>query len=266
MITTRPPSLPEMTALTGLLPLAVPAFGRIWLLSPVFGPIFSPDGSLMALEMLSRITERDSGSPASPEMFFVQIPLTEQRRILVWQLEVLTLLSPWCAARQLPVSLNVSRSLALRILADASVAESAILLTPWLRLEVSERFLSPDIRPDQDPLLSALQPLAPLWLDDFGAGAAGLAWLMSGVFGMVKLDRHLFCDLARLPEGAGFLRALSCLSQSRGTQLVAEGVETAALMKVATDAGLSACQGWLWPEVTPAQLAGLPDRVPGGTP
>jgi hypothetical protein len=31
---------------------------------------------------------------ASPEMFFAQIPLTEQRRILVWQLEVLTLLAP----------------------------------------------------------------------------------------------------------------------------------------------------------------------------
>lgn len=262
MVITRIP-VPDMV--TSSLLLTVPAFGRVWQLSPVFGPIFSPDGSLIALEMLSRIADRDSGVAASPEMFFAQIPLTEQRRILVWQLEVLTLLAPWCATRRLSVSLNVSRTLALRILADPVVSESASLLAPWLRLEVSERFLSPDNRPEQDPLLSALQPLAPLWLDDFGAGTTGLTWLLSGVFEGVKLDRHLFRDLTALPEGPSFLCSLATLVRAQGAQLIAEGVETQELLEVVACSGLDACQGWLWPEVVAAQLADLPDHLPSPT-
>jgi EAL domain-containing protein (putative c-di-GMP-specific phosphodiesterase class I) len=71
MVITRIP-VPDMV--TSSLLLTVPAFGRVWQLSPVFGPIFSPDGSLIALEMLSRIADRDSGVAASPEMFLPRSP------------------------------------------------------------------------------------------------------------------------------------------------------------------------------------------------
>ncbi|UDJ82064.1 EAL domain-containing protein [Kosakonia oryzae] len=256
------PALISTPALPSVLPLTVPAFGRVWQLTPVFAPLWGADGRLTALEMLSRLQDRDSGAPAAPEMFFAQAPQAEQLRILHWQLDVLTLLMPWCRRRGVAVSLNITRGLALRLLGEPDMAGVVQALSPSLRLEVSERFLSPDTSPDHDPLLQGLRPLAPLWLDDFGAGATGLSWMMSGAFEAVKVDRLFFRDLAALPEGVYFLQALTALAGAVDTRMVAEGVEDRALMQTALSAGVDTCQGWLWPEVTLAALATLPAGLP----
>ncbi|VVT54042.1 hypothetical protein UYSO10_5014 [Kosakonia radicincitans] len=63
------PALISTPALPSVLPLTVPAFGRLWQLTPVFAPLWGADGRLTALEMLSRLQDRDSGAPAAPEMF-----------------------------------------------------------------------------------------------------------------------------------------------------------------------------------------------------
>lgn len=249
-------------ALPSVLPLSVPAFGRVWHLTPVFAPLWGADGRLTALEMLSRLQDRDSGAPAAPEMFFTQAPQAELLRVLHWQLDVLTLLVPWCRRRGVPVSLNITRGLAQRLLGEPDMVAAVQVLAPSLRLEISERFLSPDTVPEHDLLLQGLRALAPLWLDDFGAGATGLAWLMSGAFEVVKVDRLFFCDLARLPEGVHFLRALADLAGTVNARMVAEGVESRALMQTALTAGVSTCQGWLWPEVPLSTLATLPAGLP----
>ncbi|WP_158262950.1 EAL domain-containing protein [Kosakonia sp. H7A] len=256
------PDFISSPALQSVLPLSVSAFGRVWQLTPVFAPLWGADGRLNALEMLSRLRDRDSGAPAAPEMFFTQAPQATQLRILYWQLDVLTLLMPWCRRRGVPVSLNITRGLALRLLGEPDMAGVVQALAPSLRLEISERFTSPDTAPEHDPLLQGLRPLAPLWLDDFGAGATGLAWLMSGAFEAVKVDRVFFRDLVALPEGVHFLQALTALAGAVNTRMVAEGVENRALMQTALSAGVDTCQGWLWPEVPLTALATLPAGLP----
>lgn len=245
-----------------VLPLAVQAFGRQWQLTPLLEPLWAPGGALTALELLSRPYDRHSGERLTAEGFFAGLPQPELARILGWQLELLTLQRPWCVKRQVPVTLNLNRTQALMLAARPELAGAAAALTPWLRLEISEDFLPPGADPVDDPLLRALLPLAPLWLDDFGAGSTGLNWMLSGHFEAVKVDRRLFHELSSQPEGLAFLRALSGLARSLGVLMVAEGVSDDTLMKAAIDTGFFACQGWRWPALVLSELATLPTSLP----
>nr|WP_261905551.1 EAL domain-containing protein [Escherichia coli] len=249
-------------ALPSVLPLSVSAFGRVWQLTPVFAPLWGADGRLNALEMLSRLHDRDSGAPAAPEMFFALAPQAEQLRILHWQLDVLTLLMPWCRLRGVQVSLNITRGLALCLLGKPDMAAVVQALAPLLRLEINERFIEKDTVPENDPILQGVHGLSTLWLDDFGAGTTALSWLMSGLFEIVKIDRPLFQYLAVLPEGVCFLNAFSSLARALNARIVAEGVENMALMHKAQSAGMDYCQGFLWPEVSLAELSTMPIFLP----
>lgn len=244
-------------------PMTVPAFGRVWHLTPLLEPVWLNDGRLTALEMLSRLQDRDSGEPVSPEVFFSQLPLPEQLRILRWQLDILVLMVPWCAAREVPVSLNITRPLAMLCLSDADIQEILLMLAPRVRLEISEHFLPVGVQPQQDALLPHLQQLAPLWLDDFGAGSTSFSWLMSGLFEVLKIDRHLLGTLRTHPGGEGFLSGLCGLARGSRVQVIAEGIADKGQLDFARRAQVTACQGWLWPGISLEKLHQLPDRLPG---
>ena len=254
------PERPAMAA--GFRPLTVAAYSRLWSVTPVWEPVWRPDGSLMALEMLSRLTDRESGVAGEPEAFFARLPDTEQLGVLTWQLDTLARLRLWCGARRTPVSVNITRAVAVRVLADQDMAARIVRLSPWLRLEISEHFLPADGQPERDPLLKGLRSLAPLWLDDFGSGTAGLSALMAGGFEAVKLDRRLFRDIAGLPEGLRFLQAMAGLAAGLGMQIIAEGVENDTLFAAARAAQAGGCQGWRWPAVTADELGRLPRSLP----
>ncbi|MDI6539116.1 EAL domain-containing protein [Pantoea ananatis] len=245
-----------------VLPLGVQAFGRRWQLTPVLEPLWTPAGDLYALELLSRLHDAQTGDATGAAVFFTQAPRPEQQRVLAWQISLLTLLAPWCADRRVPVTLNLNRGLAAMLLAEPELGDDVRLLARWLRLEVSEDFLKAGAAPERDPLLAGLGRLAPLWLDDFGAGATGLAWLTGGHFEAVKLDRRLFTEFAGLPEGVAFMKALSALAAGLGVRTVAEGVADDALAAAAREADVDACQGWRWPAVTVSELGTLPARLP----
>lgn len=243
-------------------PMVVPAFNRVWHLTPWIEPVWRVDGRLVALEMLSRPVDRDTGTPALPAWFFARAPQREQFRILRWQLGMLVLMMPWCAARHIPVSLNIGRPLAMHLLADPATREELLALAPYVRLEINECFLSPGIEQPEDRCLQGLAELAPLWLDDFGAGSTGLSWLMSGIFEAVKIDRRLMEKLLTRPGGDGFLAGLCELARGLHTQVIAEGVATPALLAFAQRTQITACQGWLWPGLSPEQIYQLADQLP----
>ncbi|WP_196774048.1 EAL domain-containing protein [Klebsiella variicola] len=245
-------------------PLPVSAFGRVWHVTAWLEPVWWSDGRLAALEVLSRLHDRDSGVQGSPELFFSQLALPEQFRVLCWQLEILVLMKPWCTARKVMVSLNITRPLAVLSLSTPEVKEKLLLLAPCVRLEISENFLLPNSQPAQDCLLPSLQQLAPLWLDDFGTGSTGLSWLMSGMFEVLKIARPLIEVLKISPGGETFLAGLCGLAQGVRAQVIAEGVADLNMLTFVRKNQVSGCQGWLWPGFSLDQLHRLPDRLPMG--
>ncbi|MGL3103904.1 EAL domain-containing protein [Enterobacter asburiae] len=254
--------LSESQTLQAVEPLVVQAFGRELHLTPVFAPIWDMDGRLIALEMLSRVQDRDTGALCSPEMFFSKSPQSEQFRIFCWQLDILSQLVKWSRIRDIPFSLNINRGQALSLLGDPYISGRLQTLAPLLRLEISERFINKDTVPDNDPILQGLRGLTTLWLDDFGAGATALSWLMTGFFEVVKIDRQLFRDLVLLQEGVSFFNSFSSLARALNARIVAEGIENTSLMHKALSAGMDYCQGFMWPEVSLDELSTTPIILP----
>ncbi|HDR2836375.1 TPA: EAL domain-containing protein [Enterobacter mori] len=242
--------------------LRVIAFGKLWELTPVIEPIWNIDYCLKGIELLTRVQECNDEHFYPPCEFFSSITQPELTRILTWQLELLALLRPWCEMKKVLVSLNLIRIQALVLMSRTDLAEQVINLSPWLRIEISEDFVAPGGVRAPDPVLDAIHLLAPLWMDDFGAGATGLTWLTKSRFEVVKLDRGLFSKLATLPEGISFMSGLSALANAMGVKIVAEGVSDNSLMAVVKETRADACQGFLWPAIPLREIGSLPVRMP----
>lgn len=107
-------------------------------------------------------------------------------------------------------------------------------------------------------------------LDDFGAGAASLAYLQALTVDVVKIDGRYVRDLASGGRDAALVRHLAKLCRDLKVQTVAEMVETPEAEAAVREAGVDFAQGWLYgrpadrPE-PPASRAPLPVRRTGTT-
>ncbi|HHR1267921.1 TPA: hypothetical protein ACS61N_004469 [Klebsiella oxytoca] len=157
-------------------PMKVLAFGWGWNLTPWLEPMWWIDGRLAALEILRLLKEVVSGEWPSVAVFFSQLSLPEHFRIVRWQLDILVLMKPWCAAREVPVSLNDTCLLVMVLLSYPEIKETLLMLASHVGLEISE-FLSEDKQSREGSPLLNLQRLTPLSLGDFCAGSTRLLLL-----------------------------------------------------------------------------------------
>lgn len=110
-------------------------------------------------------------------------------------------------------------------------------------------------------LATLLQPLTrsgiSLALDDFGSGHSNLQLWMELRPRLVKLDRAFSNGLSSNGDKFEIVRLLKGLSESFGSQLVAEGIEEASDLAVVRDMGIPLAQGYLLgrPASTPLQQA-----------
>ncbi len=82
-----------------------------------------------------------------------------------------------------------------------------------------------------------------VWLDDFGTGFAGLAWLRRFDFDVVKIDRAFLhdCESAR---GSSMLQDIVRLLRNRGVHVLVEGVETKQQVELLKRLGVNTMQGY----------------------
>lgn len=84
-----------------------------------------------------------------------------------------------------------------------------------------------------------------LALDDFGDGRSSLRLWSELKPEIVKIDKYFIHDLPQHPEKLQTLRALLKISETLGSTLVAEGIETTAELHLVRDLGISLGQGWV---------------------
>lgn len=85
---------------------------------------------------------------------------------------------------------------------------------------------------------------ASIALDDFGDGRSSLRLWSELSPEIVKIDKYFTKDLAKHPEKLQTLRALQQIAATLGSQLVAEGIETADELHLVRDLGIRYGQGW----------------------
>lgn len=95
-----------------------------------------------------------------------------------------------------------------------------------------------------------------IWLDDFGTGYSSLSYLHTFPLDGIKIDRQFINGLSDRPEAFKLVRGIIRMATAMGLRVVAEGVETEVQLRVLSDLGCEAVQGFLFsPGVAPDQLA-----------
>ncbi len=128
--------------------------------------------------------------------------------------------------------------------------------TDRLTLELTESALMRDT----DVLRRAFDLFAAhgieLAVDDFGTGFSNLGYLHRFPVGQLKVDRSFVAPMATGGRGLGLVQAIVGLGHALGMKVVAEGVETEAMLAQLRALGCDAAQGYLFTRpLPPAEMA-----------
>ncbi|MER0239032.1 GGDEF and EAL domain-containing protein [Fulvimarina sp. MAC8] len=198
------------------------------LASMIYQPIIDIEtNETIAVEALMRL-ERSNGRVVRPSVF---IPVAES----TGQINSLGRWALQCACRDVlaknlaeVVSVNVS---VMQLKTSGFSLYTAALLgrlnidPKRLALEITES-QTLDAHPEALNCINELKRLGvKIWLDDFGSGYSGLAWLQKVDFDLIKIDGSLMHDRMTARDKS-MLSDLIRLIRHRGHAIVIEGIET----------------------------------------
>jgi diguanylate cyclase (GGDEF)-like protein/PAS domain S-box-containing protein len=229
-------------------------------IEPFFQPIMTASADDIAkFEILARWNHPSLGM-VSPNTF---VPLAEQIGLLP-QLTQQLLRRGCMAARAWPGRINISLNLSAREVCDLGtplrllgVLAKCHFPPARLEVEVTEQALIKDKAAAKQVIDAFRKAGVRVYLDDFGAGYAGLGYLRELTFDGIKLDRACIAAIAGTPAGATFAAALQMMARMLNLETVAEGIEDSATWDAVRDIGCSFGQGFLFSPAVPEREASL---------
>lgn len=154
--------------------------------------------------------------------------------------------------------------------AFVAAVKSMLAATPVakgrLLFEITESAAIDDL-PLADRHLQALRALGiEICLDDFGAGAASLAYLQQLTLDIVKIDGRYIRELQHGGRESTFIRHLVTMCAELGVKTLAEMVENPQAEEAVRRAGVDFAQGWHYGAAADAPQAPLIAGLPALTP
>lgn len=211
--------------------------------------------SVRSVEALVRWRHPEEGL-LFPDQF---MPLAENSDLIgpltAWVLdESLRQLQVW---REQGFDLVIAVNATIRNLQDHDFPETVSgllaaheLLPQHLIMEITESSaMSPLAIEGLDPLHRTGVTLA---IDDFGTGYSSLAYLKRLPVGQIKIDKSFIVDLARDLDDAAIVRPTIELGHNLGLEVVAEGIEDEASLRLLVDYGCDLGQGYHISRALPA--------------
>jgi EAL domain-containing protein (putative c-di-GMP-specific phosphodiesterase class I) len=201
------------------------------------------DGGLHHYETLVRFG--DEGSPFPLIRMAEEMELIEQLDLAILERAIGVL----AGEPKMRLAVNVSG----RTIGSAGFVEKALAMIRAqpasrnrLMFELTESAALDDLAL-ADRHLQALRALGcEICLDDFGAGAASLAYLQQLRLDVVKIDGRYIRDLQHGGREATFVRHLVKMCGELGVRTLAEMVETRDAEDAIRRAGVDLAQGWLY--------------------
>ncbi|WP_142502585.1 EAL domain-containing protein [Klebsiella sp. 2680] len=211
----------------------------------VFQKMFSPKGTLVAVECLSRFDRM----PISPEDFFRYANTGLRESIFMEQLALIAKHKQWFNKKGIFATINVDDHI-LNVLLRPEIQE-IIEHIGCVHFEVTEN--------SNKLLNNALATWrtgqrATLWLDDFGSGYAGINAIRGYHFDYVKIDKNLLWDLMKKNAGRPLMDALVTFLTRNQHNVIIEGIESEAHKNWLQGMEWFAIQGHYWQEVSMEQL------------
>ena len=224
----------------------------------VFQPIFDlQTGHILAHEALARWTDPVLGAVPPSEF----VPIAEHLNLIDAINESL-MDTAFLHAGSWSEDVKLSFNLSAIQLCTQSAAKSVLralqrtgLKPTRLQIEVTETALLADFERARTNLTELRNAGATIVLDDFGAGYASIGYLRELHFDQIKLDGGLVTAAQHSADGRRLLHAVVGLCDILGVSTVAEHVESEQVLKLVTDLGCSAGQGfWLMPPLAPSAV------------
>ena len=225
-----------------------------------YQPQFAPAGDLIALEALLRFRHPALGL-IPPGRF---IPVAEESGLIIpigqWVLrEVCRQGVEWEKRGYPPVRLAVNVS-ALQF-AQTDFAEMARLVLAetgmpgnQLELELTETVVMSNVAESIRQMRQLRALGVSIAIDDFGTGYSSLNYLHRLEVDRLKIDRSFVMDLDSAVTTLPVVQAILALARSLKQEVVAEGVETVAQLRMLQNAGCDLLQGYLLARPVPAEV------------
>ena len=232
-------------------------------LEPFYQPIVKlRTGAIAGFEALVRWRHPRQGL-VSPDDF---LPLAEEMGLMpeIGRLMVARTarqLAAWLSAHRVP-DLFVSVNLSTEELTEPGLVDgvgaaiaSSNLPRGALKIEVTESQIMRD-PDDAARILHELRSVgASLALDDFGTGFSSLSYLTRLPFDTLKIDRYFVRTMGANDGSAKIVRSVATLGRDLSLEVVAEGVENAAMARSLLEMGCAYGQGFGYSQALPAQEA-----------
>ncbi len=223
--------------------------------SYVLQPVYSMEGGLLAVEMLSRFNSLD-GDLAMPAEIGINLLTSEQRiELFNEQLKLAEQHAAWFTGNNVQLTINIEETIVELILSDSALCQR-IGQYPFIAFEISESF--PNLSAGKNnPSVRRLSEMFSLWLDDFGSGKATLTALYDGLFDYVKIDKRFYWQLFT-HQGYdvvidSLLKNINLLCKG----VIVGGIEKKEYFNKLRYAGVLGLQGFLWPSVGVDNLQAL---------
>lgn len=214
-------------------------------------PIYSTEGKLYAVEVLTMFTGGFSGGKLEPQNFISLLDAKSKHTLLSSQLQAISRKASFFRAYNIFCSLNIDQAMALMILEDNEIND-IIKENEYIRLEISERFPRID-KVNGNIILNELSRTYKLWLDDYGVDFSNINTLKNSQFESVKIDKKFFWE-----NGTSVMWPAT-MSEIRKycSKIIVEGVETASQFRSLTNTGIYGVQGFLFPAVLLTKIENL---------
>ncbi|MDD5028164.1 MAG: GGDEF domain-containing protein [Rhodoferax sp.] len=228
-------------------------------LRAVFQPVGRlDDGRIHAHEALIRGPQ--GGPLESPAVLFALAHAQDK----VFELELAcleTVLQRWGQLRERGrLFVNLSPSALVRLLDERGPSFFSRVLHQWgllarqLVVEITEQGTQPDLQTLVNAVASLRQMGMAVALDDFGQGSTNLRMWSELRPEVVKIDMYFVQNVAHDADKADTVRALQRMALIFGAELVAEGIETEADLRLLRDLGVEFGQGYLLGRPQPASV------------
>ena len=211
----------------------------------VFQKMFSPEGTLVAVECLSRFDRMS----ISPENFFRYANTGLRESIFMEQLALIEKHKQWFKQNAISATINVDDHI-LNVLQRPEI-KALVDQIGCVHFEVTENshnLLNNALATWNNPQSTTL------WLDDFGSGNAGIHAIRDYHFDYVKIDKDFFWLLMQKDSGRPLMDALVTFLSRNHHNVIIEGVESEAHKAWLQGMEWFAIQGHYWKEVSIEQL------------
>lgn len=211
----------------------------------VFQKMFSPKGTLVAVECLSRFDRLS----ISPENFFRYANTGLRESIFMEQLALIEKHKQWFRQNAISATINVDDHI-LNVLQRPEI-KALVDQIGCVHFEVTENshnLLNNVLATWNNPQSTTL------WLDDFGSGNAGIHAIRDYHFDYVKIHKDFFWLLMQKDSGRPLMDALVTFLSRNHHNVIIEGVESEAHKAWLQGMEWFAIQGHYWKEVSIEQL------------